>query len=106
MNKPDDIQGVARLVFKQSEQDHFIVKRLKLALHEERALLRAQNDHPVDIATTTLLRGELRLVSRILARLDEVGPESRQSEPAGPESAPLAPTAGGFPVSFEDEQPR
>jgi hypothetical protein len=107
MSKSEDVQGLSRLVFQRVEHEHYLLKRLKLALIEERDALRVQNDHPTDIATTTLLRGEIRLLTRILARLDEVGPESRQSELPTPESAPPAPTAGGFPVSFEnDDQTR
>jgi hypothetical protein len=62
-------------------------QRLMAAIEDERTMMRAQNDSDMNIAETTLLRGQLRLASRILALADEVGPESRQSELEKPESA-------------------
>lgn len=107
MTAAQDREALDRLVFRRAEHDHYILKRFKQALTEEREFLRTQLENPSNIETTTLHRGEVRLLKRILARLEEVGPESRQSElPVEPESAPPAPTAGGFPVSFENDDIR
>jgi hypothetical protein len=93
--------GLSALVFKREETLHPIFKKIVAALEQERERMRAELEHPANIESTTLLRGELRAVKRILARTSEVGPESRQSEADGPESAPLARAATGFPVSFD-----
>jgi hypothetical protein len=106
MSNTNDQTGLARFVLRKTEREHFLVKRFEQALREERETLRTQLEHPGDIAATTLLRGQITLLKRILARLDEVGPESRLSEALSPESAPPAPTAGGFPVSFVNDETR
>lgn len=62
-------------------------KKFVAAIESERELLLEQLEPASNIETTTLLRGELRALKRILARTSEVGPESRQSEANGPESA-------------------
>jgi hypothetical protein len=58
-----------------------LFRKLVAALSEERELAREHLEHPMNIEQTTLLRGRVQLVKEILARTDEVGPESRQAEP-------------------------
>lgn len=94
-------RGLAALSFTIGEQQHPLFKKIVAALREEREKLRDALEHPGDIATTTLQRGEIRLVKRILARTEEVGPESRQSEGDAPESATPALVSERFPVIFE-----
>jgi hypothetical protein len=79
-----------------------LYKKVRAAVQAEFEELRDKLLHPSNIETTTLLRGEVRLAQRILARLDEVGPESRQSEPVGPESASPALAAERFPMDFHE----
>lgn len=88
MNDPRRITrtGLEALLLNLDEKNHPLVKRLVAVLHVELTEMRQANDAPEPIQETTLRRGEIRLAKRILARL-EVGPESRQSEPAWPESA-------------------
>lgn len=86
----DRVTGIAGLAFTRQDKNTPLFQRLVAALHEELALMRAQNDVPANIVDTTVLRGEISLVKRILARTDEVGPESRTSEPEWPESSPRA----------------
>ena len=95
------VRGLQTLSFNQEEKRHPIYKKILRAFEEERALMREQLEHPSNIEQTTLLRGELRHAKRISARLTEVGPESRQSEPHGPESATPALAAERFPMDFE-----
>lgn len=94
-------RGVAALRFTIEEQRHPLFKRFVQAFAEERQSLLEANAHPQNIEQTTLLRGQLILLSRISARTSEVGPESRQSEGIAPESASPALVAERFPVSFE-----
>lgn len=94
-------RGLAALKFSREEQRHPLFKKFERAFAEERQLQLEQLAHPQNIEQTTLLRGQLALLSRISARTSEVGPESRQSEADGPESATPARAATGFPVSFE-----
>lgn len=69
--------------------------RLKPYLEAELATLREKNDSTGnDIKDTTLIRGEIRQLKRILALADEAGQEARQDEPQGPESA--------YPASLAD----
>jgi hypothetical protein len=99
MNKPVDKVGISTIAVTRDERRLELVARLQGALRQEVALLREKNDSPMnDIKDTTLLRGELRAVKRILAQLDEVGPESRQSDPLQEwaESAPPPASAAGF----------
>jgi hypothetical protein len=94
--------GIDRLEdFTREERRHPIFKRFAQAFAEERAVKVEQLTPPQNIEQTTLLRGEIRMLSLISARTSEVGPESRQSEPDGPESASPARAAAGFPLSFE-----
>lgn len=94
-------RGLLALKFTREDQRHPLFKRITQVLADERQLLLEQNAHPQNIEQTTLLRGQLILLSRISARTSEVGPESRQSEADGPESATSARAATGFPLSFE-----
>jgi hypothetical protein len=55
-------------------------QRLSAYLTDELQSLRERNDNVQDIRDTTLLRGELRAVKRILALADEAGQESRQAD--------------------------
>lgn len=98
MNAPRIIRGLAGLAFTREELRHPITAKLRAALQDELALLREQNDGTQDIARTTLLRGQIQCVKNISARTLEVGPESRTSEPEGPElSFGLPPVAGSSP---------
>ena len=104
MTEPQTIEkdrGIAGFTLTPDEARSPLWRRFQAALDEELHLLRVRNDAPADIKDTTLLRGELRCVKRISARTAEVGRESRQSEPLGPESA-SASTAGG--ILWSDEQ--
>ena len=76
------------------------LQKLLAALAEERELLRTRLEYPQNIESTTLLRGQLQAVKQILARTEEVGPESRQSEAVGPESAFSARAATGLPEGY------
>ncbi len=78
----------------RNEQRHPLWQRFEACLEGELARLRSENDHAADIANTTLRRGEIACVKRILALSDEVGPESSESEAFGPESHPAGDTAG------------
>lgn len=100
MSTPDVKTGLAGLVLTSADLDTQLWKRIATALEQERDEMRMKNDSStLNVADTTLLRGEIRLAKRILARADEVGPESRQSEPNWPESAP-APAAGRIPQGY------
>lgn len=98
---PPPMRGIVTLSFNAEERRHPIFKKIAAALRDETALMKDQLAHPSNIEQTTLLRGEIRHANRISARLSEVGPESRQSEAFGPESAIPALDAERFPVSFE-----
>lgn len=69
-------------------------QRLEQCLSGELDYQRQQNDAMEDIAKTTLRRGQIAVVKRILALSDEVGPESRESEAQGPESQSAGAVAG------------
>lgn len=56
--------------------------------------LRRENDTADKIEPTTLRRGEIACVKRILALSDEVGPESSGSEARSPEFRPAGVVAG------------
>lgn len=102
MNMPTTpMRGLMALSFTADELRHPILRKLRAALAEERELMRDYLEPEQPIGSTSILRGELRLVKRILALTDEVGPESRQSEATGPESAFPARTAAGFPPGYE-----
>lgn len=102
MNAPKTIpRGIDTLKFTREEQRHPIYKKFAAAFAEERQILLERLAHVANIESTTLMRGEIRLLSQISARTSEVGPESRQSEATGPESASPALVAERFPVSFE-----
>lgn len=103
MTNNTDVRGIPSLRFTQEEARHPLFKKFVKAFAEEREELRAQLEAVQNIESTTLLRGQLHLVKRISARTSEVGPESRQSEADGPESATPARAATGFPVSFENQ---
>lgn len=85
MNKPTP--GYASLTFTREEMQTLLFRKFVHAIEEERQILRQQLEDVSNIETTTLLRGELRGVKKILARTSEVGPESRQSDPNGAEFA-------------------
>lgn len=89
-------KGIAGFALTREDRDSFLWRRFEAAVREERELLRGQLEHVQNIESTTLLRGQLQAVKQILARADEVGPESRQSEPIGPESAFPARAATGL----------
>lgn len=78
------VTGLARFKLTRGEMRDPVWVRLQECVAEELALKREQNDHPMDIVKTTGMRGEIAMLKRILALADEVGPESRQSEPQGP----------------------
>lgn len=86
----DKLLGISGLNFTRDELRHPLVQRILRALREERELARDHLESPANIEQTTLQRGALQAVKKILARADEVGPESRQSEPEWPESASRA----------------
>jgi hypothetical protein len=69
-------------------------QRLEQCLAGELAYQRQQNDAMEDIAKTTLRRGQIAVVKRILALSDEVGPESSASEAHSPESQSAGDVAG------------
>lgn len=69
-------------------------QRFEAHMQAELAYLRQKNDDHADIKDTTLRRGEIALVKRILALTPEVGPESRASEAGGPESQSVGFIAG------------
>ena len=78
----------------RAEKRHPLWLRFEACLQGELARLRSENDHAADIAATTLRRGEIACVKRILALSDEVGPESSESEALSPESQPAGFIAG------------
>lgn len=80
-------KGFAGLQFTREEMLHPLFIKILHAAEEERHMLRAQLEDVSDIGTTTLLRGELRMVKKFLARTSEVGPESRQGDSFGAASA-------------------
>lgn len=92
-------RGLAGLRFTPQDMDIPAVQKLLAALRDEQALLREHLEPVQNIESTTLLRGQLQAVKQILARADEVGPESRESEPVWPES-PSAPAAGRLPEGY------
>lgn len=92
-------KGIAGFQMSPEEARSPLWQRFEAALREERAITREHLEYPQNIEQTTLLRGQLQLVKQILARTDEVGPESRQSEPAWPESA-FRPSATGMPPGY------
>lgn len=61
---------------------------------EIKSMREANDSLTLSIADTTAKRGEIRFAKRILALADEAGPEARQSEADGPESAFLPPQGG------------
>lgn len=92
--------GLSGLKLTREEVHGLLWRRIEAALREELTEMRAKNDSSLlNVADTTLLRGEIRLAKRILARADEVGPESRESEPWGP-SLQSAPAAGRLPEGY------
>lgn len=95
------LRGIAALTFTREDSHSPLYQRLVAALRDEQALLREQLEPLQNIESTTVTRGQLHMVKRILARADEVGPESRQSEADGPESAFPAPAAGRLPEGYE-----
>lgn len=92
------VRGLAGVRFTLDDMRSPALQKLLVAVREEQGDMRAQLEHPMNIEQTTLLRGRLQLVKEILARTDEVGPESRQSEP-WPEAASFAHAAVGMPES-------
>jgi hypothetical protein len=97
MNYPaNTMRGISGLTFTREELAHPILRKLRAALADELALMREQNDNEQSIVATTVLRGQILFVKRISAQTPEVGPESRQSEPDGPESASARLSAAGF----------
>lgn len=92
--------GLGAFALTRQDRESPVWQRFVALLRDEQAKLRRQLEPVQNIESTTLLRGELQLVKRILARADEVGPESRQSEPQGPESAFPARSATGLPDGF------
>ena len=93
-------RGLAAFTVSRQDNESPVWRRFIACLREELAVKRMQNDAPATIQDTTLLRGEIALVKRILARADEVGPESRQSEPQWPESALPARAVTGLPEGY------
>src|SRR4051812_24655021 len=94
-------RGIGGLDFTQEQAATPLFRLIVAALEDELKLMREQNDVDSDIKNTTLLRGEIRCVKRILARTSEVGPVSRQSEHDDvPESASVASAAGGIPPGY------
>jgi hypothetical protein len=72
----------------RAETESALWERLSAYLLADLTHLRERNDAVLDIRDTTLLRGEIRAVKRILALADEAGQESRQIESEdGPEFA-------------------
>lgn len=94
----DRVRGIGGLQLTPEEARSALWQRLSAALSEELAIAREQNDHPMNIVDTTVLRGRIALLKQIQARAPEVGPGSRQSEPVRPESA-VVPAAGGISLS-------
>ena len=81
---------------RREDLQHPIYRNLMDALADELALLREQNDHPTDIAKTTMTRGQISLVKRILALADEVGPESVARRAQSPHAQSQRPPAAGI----------
>jgi hypothetical protein len=100
MNGQTKDRGLAGLTFTREEKRHPAVQKLVAALAEELEIMRIQNDSVQNIEATTVLRGQILCVKRISARTLEVGPESRQSEADGPESASARDPVTGFPKGF------
>jgi hypothetical protein len=97
MSTVNEKTGLDLLQFSRQDRQHPIFKRFERAFMEERAAQLERLAHVANIESTTLQRGEIRLLSQILARTSEVGPESRQSEFMDePESAFPAPKQGAF----------
>jgi hypothetical protein len=74
-------KGLSGFALTREERESALWRRFEAAAREERNLLREHLEHVQNIESTTLLRGQLQAVKQILARADEVGPESRPSEP-------------------------
>lgn len=83
----------------RTEVRHPLWQRFEACLRGELERMRGDNDHPADIAATTLRRGEIACVKRILALSDEVGPESSESEAMRPESQ-IAGVIAGIPLEL------
>ncbi len=93
-------KGVSGFVLTRQDRESALWQRFEAALREERRVLGEQLEPVQNIESTTLLRGQLQAVKQILARADEVGPESWQAEPIGPESAFPARSAAGMPERY------
>lgn len=90
MNAPQDIhalRGIAGLTLTREDMRSPVLQKVLAALRDERQALLESLEPLQNIESTTVTRGQLHMVKRILARADEVGPESWQSEAQGPESA-------------------
>ncbi len=73
----------------RAESESILWRKIRAGLSNELQSMREQNDHPADIATTTLKRGEIALLKRILALPIEVRPGANETDPfLGAESQP------------------
>ena len=77
MPKPTDLT-LENFVVSPEEANSRLWRRFMLHLAGQRELLREKNDSvSLPIADTTALRGEIRMVKRMLALAVEAGPSSR-----------------------------
>jgi hypothetical protein len=93
------LRGIAGLNLTREDVRSPALQKVLAALRDEQLALRESLEPVQNIESTTVTRGQLHMVKKILARADEVGPESWQSEAEGPESA-SARAATGMPEGF------